>query len=410
MEKTKSSFGSIASTYGFGVAFTFILSDTNYKSDMRKCKCYNDDGAPKKSSASKDADKVSGNSSDKSADKSDQEKKPEEKKEEPKQETKEETKEEKTSETEASTKEEKSADEKVKEAAEKITAESAEADKEKAEKKPLMEIPQPELIKQDKVIPDFTFSNEDIVANISSIAPKMNTDPHNVEMITVLLLKIMNIITLEQMYHHLQKQDLEVVNSIYKFYTGSVLIPSVNTFGIEEACSLDFLIDMVNREQNYIMDIGNLSKENIDILERIVNITRKACIDAQQRNLKDGEEAKSNVMFNNATLSRPFTINPIVFQMNQQQQNQQQGQQAQWQWQPMPAYRNNQEWIRQQMEWNIHQQQTPPINIIRASADAHHIKVKTSKSKSEEKVDFDPRSYNRGIVRDTRMPAKNTTK
>jgi BRCT domain type II-containing protein len=260
---------SLYQTYGFGVAFTFILSDTNYKSDMRKCKCYNDDGAPKKSSASKDADKVSGNSSDKSADKSDQEKKPEEKKEEPKQETKEETKEEKTSETEASTKEEKSADEKVKEAAEKITAESAEADKEKAEKKPLMEIPQPELIKQDKVIPDFTFSNEDIVANISSIAPKMNTDPHNVEMITVLLLKIMNIITLEQMYHHLQKQDLEVVNSIYKFYTGSVLIPSVNTFGIEEACSLDFLIDMVNREQNYIMDIGNLSKENIDILERL---------------------------------------------------------------------------------------------------------------------------------------------
>lgn len=173
----------------------------------------------------------------------------------------------------------------------------------------------------DKVVlnmddPDlFMLSDDQVVENVEEACKTVKGNYKLIDLTVSSILYMTSVIAPEQIYRRCRSNDdLEIVNTIIKFYSGLSLTTAVNALSINEVINVDLLDEIVSFEHKYFNNnLTNNENGNI-ILDEIVEKTRDLIIEANRSNLKmegikdPDPEVPIKFLNKNLDLTQPQTL------------------------------------------------------------------------------------------------------
>ena len=144
-----------------------------------------------------------------------------------------------------------------------------------------------------KADPDlYLLSDDQIAENVEDACRSIKGNGKLIDLTVTSILYMASVITPEQLYKRCKSNDdIEVVNTIIKFYSGLPITSNINCLNINEVISLNLLKEIVTFESQYYNSNLNKDEENNIVVDEIVEKTRDLIIEANRNNMKmDGVE------------------------------------------------------------------------------------------------------------------------
>lgn len=175
------------------------------------------------------------------------------------------------------------------------------------------------VIKPKDDVDDIMVDDDKLAENIEDACQNIKGNGKLIDLAITSIMYMASIITPEQLYKRCKNNDdLEVVNSIVKFYSGLSVSVGANCLNINEVISLNLLNEVVGYESKYYNLHFNSTEEPNIIIDEIVEKTRDLMIEASRNNMKmDGIADPDPVIpirfiNKNLAIAHPTTLNKGV--------------------------------------------------------------------------------------------------
>lgn len=175
------------------------------------------------------------------------------------------------------------------------------------------------VIKPKDDVDDIMVDDDKLAENIEDACQNIKGNGKLIDLAITSIMYMASIITPEQLYKRCKNNDdLEVVNSIVKFYSGLSVSVGANCLNINEVISLNLLNEVVGYESKYYNLHFNSTEEPNIIIDEIVEKTRDLMIEASRNNMKmDGIADPDPVIpirfiNKNLDIAHPTTLNKGV--------------------------------------------------------------------------------------------------
>lgn len=138
----------------------------------------------------------------------------------------------------------------------------------------------------------YMISDDQLAENVEDAISKIKGSKKLIDLTISSMLYMASVITPEQLYKRCKNNDdIEVVNTMIKFYSGLPIASNISCLNINEVISLNLLKDIVNYEAEYYKKTLSPTEDGNIIIDEILEKTRDLIIEANRNDLKmDGVE------------------------------------------------------------------------------------------------------------------------